>query len=56
MFFNTFKAVVSPEGWLDMEKHESDLRGSRGVAVAGLLMMFMGLTNMYHTVCDKHYP
>ena len=35
MLSGTFLAVISPEGWLDPEAHESDLRGSRGVAVAG---------------------
>ena len=46
----TFLAVISPEGWLDPEAHESDLRGSRGVAVAGGLLIFMGVANFKNTV------
>ena len=46
----TAAAALSPEGWLDPEARESDLRGSRGVAVAGCAMVVMGLANFYHTV------
>ncbi|KAK9906837.1 hypothetical protein WJX75_008890 [Coccomyxa subellipsoidea] len=50
MLSGTFLAVISPEGWLDPEAHESDLRGSRGVALAGALLIFMGLGNFRNTV------
>eukprot|EP00884_Botryococcus_braunii_P014814 jgi/Botrbrau1/23333/Bobra.0102s0067.1 len=50
MLHNTVLAFLNPEGWLEMEAHESDLRGSRGVAVAGAMMVVMGLTNCYQTV------
>ena len=50
MVWATFGSLLSPEGWLDQEAHESDLRGSRGVALAGALMIFMGLANFRHTV------
>ena len=50
MLSGTFLAVISPEGWLDPEAHESDLRGSRGVAVAGGLLIFMGVANFQNTV------
>ena len=50
MLSGTFLAVISPEGWLDPEAHESDLRGSRGVAVAGGLLIFMGVANFRNTV------
>lgn len=46
----TAASVLSPEGWLDPEARESDLRGSRGVAVAGGAMVFMGIANFYNTV------
>ena len=49
MLSGTFLAVISPEGWLDPEAHESDLRGSRGVAVAGGLLIFMGVANFRNT-------
>ena len=50
MVWATFGSLLSLEGWLDQEAHESDLRGSRGVALAGALMIFMGLANFRHTV------
>lgn len=50
MLHNTVLAFFNPEGWLEMEAHESDLRGSRGVAVAGAMMVVMGFTNFYQTV------
>lgn len=50
MLSGTFFAVISPEGWLDPEAHESDLRGSRGVALAGALLIFMGVGNFRNTV------
>ena len=62
MLSGTFLAVISPEGWLDPEAHESDLRGSRGVAVAGGLLIFMGVANFKNTVrpfrysCTPHMP
>lgn len=43
-------SFLSPEGWLDFEKHESDLRGSRGVTVVGCLMLYMALSNFWNTV------
>ena len=49
MVWATYGALLSPEGWLDQEAHESDLRGSRGVALAGALMIFMGVANFRHT-------
>jgi hypothetical protein len=50
MLASTIFAVLSPEGWLDPEAHESDLRGSRGVAAAGVLLIFMGVANFRNTV------
>ena len=50
MVAGTIFAVLSPEGWLDPEAHESDLRGSRGVALAGVLLIFMGVANFRNTV------
>ena len=56
MLSGTFLAVISPEGWLDPEAHESDLRGSRGVAVAGGLLIFMGVANFKNTVSSHLSP
>ena len=50
MVLATAGAFGSAEGWLELERHESDLRGSRGVAIAGLLMLFMGILNFKNTV------
>ena len=50
MLAGTIMAVLSPEGWLDPEAHDSDLRGSRGVAAAGVLLIFMGVANFRNTV------
>ena len=45
----TYHSLLSTEGFLDMEAHESDLRGSRGVFAAGSLTLFMGVCNMKNT-------
>ena len=45
----TYRSLLSTEGFLDMEAHESDLRGSRGVFMAGSLTLFMGVCNMKNT-------
>ncbi|KAK9798540.1 hypothetical protein WJX73_001107 [Symbiochloris irregularis] len=42
-------SFLSPEGWLDFERHESDLRGSRGVTVVGCLMLYMAISNFWNT-------
>lgn len=46
----TIGSLFSAEGWLELEAHESDLRGSRGIAIAGALMLFMGVLNFKNTV------
>ena len=50
MLLATLKVAASAEGWLDPESAGSDLRGSRGVAVAGAAMVFMGCCNFANTV------
>ena len=50
MLGKTGLSFTSPEGWLDFEAHESDLRGSRGVAVIGFLMLYMAICNFRNTV------
>ena len=45
----TWRSLLSPEGYLDMEAHDSDLRGSRGVFLAGALTLYMGILNMLNT-------
>ena len=49
MMWITYRSLLSTEGFLDMEAHESDLRGSRGVFMAGSLTLFMGVCNMKNT-------
>ena len=50
----TAGAFFSAEGWIALEAHESDLRGSRGIAIAGALMLFMGILNFKNTVRLLH--
>eukprot|EP00892_Ulva_mutabilis_P003293 jgi/Ulvmu1/1335/UM011_0063.1 len=50
MMRHSAPAMVNPEGWLDFERRDSDLRGMRGVFVVGLLMAVMGLMNAKNTV------
>jgi len=50
MLHATLKVAASAEGWLDPESAGSDLRGSRGVAVAGAAMVFMGCCNFANTI------
>lgn len=50
MIGRTGLSFTSSEGWLDFEPHESDLRGSRGVTVIGILMLYMALCNFWNTV------
>ena len=49
MMAMTWRSLLSPEGYLDMEAHDSDLRGSRGVFLAGGLTLYMGVLNMLNT-------
>lgn len=50
MMLETRQALTSPEGWLDLERHESDLWGTRGVFLTGFTMLFMGVQNFRNTV------
>ena len=50
MFLSTYWSLMSLEGFLDPERKESDLWGSRGVAVAGVMMMFMAVKNCQNTI------
>lgn len=50
MVLRTAPAMQSLEGWLDMEAHESDLRGQRSIFLTGSLFALMGLLNFGHTV------
>ena len=49
MMIMTWRSLLSAEGYLDMEAHDSDLRGSRGVFLAGVLTFYMGVLNMLNT-------
>ena len=50
MLMYTAWALLSPEGFLNLEDKESDLWGSRGVALAGAIMIFMAAKNFLNTV------
>lgn len=48
--FKTWPAVVNPEGWLEQENRESDLRGMRGTFVCGCIFSFLAVMNTYNTI------
>ena len=50
----TWRSLLSAEGYLDMEAHDSDLRGSRGVFLAGVLTFYMGVLNMLNTLATLY--
>lgn len=50
MFSETQWSWHSLEGFLDPERPGTDLWGSRGVALAGIMMMLMALTNAWNTI------
>ena len=50
MLTQTAWALLSSEGFLDPERKESDLWGSRGVALAGVIMMYMAVRNFQSTI------
>jgi len=54
MMAMTWRSLLSPEGYLDMEAHDSDLRGSRGVFLAGGLTLYMGVLNMLNTFATMY--
>lgn len=49
MMVVTWEKSFTSEGWLNLEPHESDLWGNRGVFLVGLTMAFMGAQNFRHT-------
>ena len=50
MVWGTGLSLTVSEGWLDFERPESDLRGSRGMTVVGSMMMFMSFCNCRNMV------
>ena len=54
MMMMTWRSLLSAEGYLDMEAHDSDLRGSRGVFLAGVLTFYMGVLNMLNTLATLY--
>ena len=54
MMLMTWRSLLSAEGYLDMEAHDSDLRGSRGVFLAGVLTFYMGVLNMVNTLATLY--
>ena len=55
MVWGTGLSLTVSEGWLDFERPESDLRGSRGMTVVGSMMMFMSFCNCRNMV-SPHKP
>ena len=53
MVWGTGLSLTVSEGWLDFERPESDLRGSRGMTVVGSMMMFMSFCNCRNMVCPN---
>mmetsp|Transcript_42986 Transcript_42986/g.102052 ORF Transcript_42986/g.102052 Transcript_42986/m.102052 type:complete len:384 (+) Transcript_42986:71-1222(+) len=45
-----YKSILDFTGYLDMEPHEADLRGSRGVFYCGAMFALMAMCNFKHTV------
>mmetsp|Transcript_22238 Transcript_22238/g.61713 ORF Transcript_22238/g.61713 Transcript_22238/m.61713 type:complete len:389 (-) Transcript_22238:105-1271(-) len=45
-----YQSVLDFSGYLEMEPHDADLRGSRGVFYCGGMFLVMGLCNFKHTV------
>ena len=54
MMTMTWRSLLSAEGYLDMEAHDSDLRGSRGVFLAGMFTFYMGVLNMLNTLATLY--
>jgi hypothetical protein len=50
MMMHTYPAMLSAEGFLELEERGSDLWGSRGVFVVGVMMLYMGSMNFLFTV------
>ncbi|KAG7666873.1 hypothetical protein Ndes2526B_g04637 [Nannochloris sp. 'desiccata'] len=50
MLMYTAWALLSPEGFLNLEDKDSDLWGSRGVALAGGIMIYMAARNFINTI------
>ncbi|GMH43752.1 hypothetical protein BSKO_11686 [Bryopsis sp. KO-2023] len=46
---STWKSLLLPGGWIDLETGGMDLRGQRGVFAAGLVFGLMGVLNFSHT-------
>lgn len=46
----TWPALVNPEGWLEQEHRESDLRGMRGTFFCGCIFSFLAIMNGYNTI------
>ena len=40
--YHTLPSYFSQEGWLEVEKHESDLRGSRGICLVRISYLARG--------------
>jgi len=45
----TWPALLAKEGWLDMERCQSDLRGMRGTFLCGTVYAYMAIMNFINT-------
>ncbi|MEW5296800.1 MAG: hypothetical protein WDW36_000052 [Sanguina aurantia] len=48
--FKTYPAVLSKDGWLELEPLETDLRGMRGVCLVGIVFSYMAYRNFSTTL------
>eukprot|EP00882_Tetradesmus_deserticola_P008494 GHRQ01008957.1.p1 GENE.GHRQ01008957.1~~GHRQ01008957.1.p1 ORF type:complete len:185 (+),score=104.11 GHRQ01008957.1:1720-2274(+) len=46
----TWPALVNPEGWLEAERCQSDLRGMRGTFLCGAIFAYMAIRNHITTI------
>lgn len=52
----TWPALLASEGWLEMERCQSDLRGMRGTFLCGCIYAYMAVMNFINTaatITDK---
>jgi hypothetical protein len=46
----TWPALLAREGWLEMERCQSDLRGMRGTFLCGCIYAYLAVMNFINTV------
>jgi hypothetical protein len=46
----TWPALLAKEGWLEMERCQSDLRGMRGTFLCGCIYAYLAVMNFINTL------